>query len=103
MSHLTNRAELKRQVLAAVIVFLRERVSATGQSPLSFDADVEAAFPGLPGIVLYEAQCALLTESEDAWWDRLAATIEGEIVRNALTKPAVPARREVDRDPDLPF
>ncbi len=86
MSNLSNRVELKRQVLAAVIVFLRERVAATGRSPLSFDSEVEAAFPGLPGGVLFEAECALLSEQEDAWYDRLAKTIEGEIVKNALAK-----------------
>lgn len=84
MSSLTNRAEQERQVLATVIVFLRDRAAATGRSPASFGDEARARFPGLPFGVLFEAECILLDEVENAWWDDLAKTIDGEIVHNAL-------------------
>lgn len=85
MSTLTNRVELERQVLAAVIVFLKERSAATGKDHWQLmGQELQAAFPGIPQSVQIEACLAIDDEQTEAWWDGLAKTIEGEIVKNVL-------------------
>lgn len=93
MSNLSNRAELERQVLAAVIVFLKERAAATGRDHWYHGRELQAAFPGIPQSVEIDACLVIDAEQTEAWWDGLAKTIEGEIVKNALAKNQ-PAKAE---------
>lgn len=101
MSQLNRREELERHVIAAVVTFLKERTAATGRDHWSFyGRELTMAFPGLPESVQVEALLAIDAEQTESWWDALTKTIDGEIVRNALTKPAGPVK-EADVEADL--
>lgn len=94
MTNLSNRAELERHVRAAVIVFVKERMAETGEtSPWGMSGAIEAAFPGIPNDVVWDAIITIDGEAAESWWDSLAKTIDGEIVRNALARPQ-PAKAE---------
>lgn len=87
MRDTSDRTELRRHVVAAVIVFLKRRIAETGGSHWGMAPDVEAAFPGIPNDVVWQGIMALDEESSEAWWESLSKTIEGEIIKNALTGP----------------
>ncbi|MFD6316889.1 hypothetical protein [Methylorubrum thiocyanatum] len=44
------------------------------------------AFPGVPDGVVWELSADLLGLEEEAWWQQVERTIDGEVIRNAVAK-----------------
>lgn len=104
---------VRQQVMAEIIKIMAE-AQARGED--GFVA-ARAAFPGVPAMVLGEARAELAIAEEERWWETLERTIDGEVIRTAVTAIApaaspvrasaparrgMPARREPELD-DLPI
>lgn len=46
---------------------------------------VGSTFPDLPDMVQIEAVAKAEIQTEDEWWEQVEQTIDGEIVKNAIT------------------
>lgn len=42
------------------------------------------AFPGVPEMILWECWTDLDLQEQEAWWQRVERTIDGEVIRNAV-------------------
>lgn len=74
------QTDIRAQVKAAIIGTMAE-ADQEGRCPL---AAAEAAYPGTPAMVLGECFAEMQMDQEDAWWERVERTIDGEIIRNAV-------------------
>lgn len=74
------QTDIRAQVKAAIIGTMAEAEKA-GRCPL---ATAEAAYPGTPGMVLGECFAEMQMDQEEAWWQRIERTIDGEVIRNAV-------------------
>ena len=72
-----------RKEIQAEIVLSMKAAKARGEDPWEY---AKRAFPGIPIGVLTLADLELDGEEEEAWWRSMERTIDGEIIRNALTK-----------------
>ena len=80
---MTRREQLKKEVLAAVCLHLRT-AKAEGKDHWR---EVEEAFPDLPQSFRIEACLEIDDEADEAWWDQLEKTIDGEVLRKAIGGP----------------
>ncbi|MGU3326104.1 hypothetical protein ACLBXB_04125 [Methylobacterium mesophilicum] len=87
------RITVRDQVKAAIISTMAE-AERDRRCPL---AAAEAAFPGVPMVVLGACYGEMLADEEDAWWQQIERTIDGEVIRNAVAI----AGRETARKRDL--
>ena len=74
------QTDIRTQVKAAIISTMAEAEKA-GRCPL---AAAEAAYPGTPGMVLGECFAEMQMDQEEAWWQRVERTIDGDVIRNAV-------------------
>lgn len=79
-------SNLRKQVLTAIVACMSEAISQ-GRDPWTA-AQVE--FPGTPSGVLGEAYCEAADAEDEAWWQTIERTIDGEVIRNAIAS-AVPS------------
>jgi hypothetical protein len=71
----------RRQVRAEIIHTIAEAQAA------GFGDGVAAArhaFPGIPEAILWECWSELDQDRQEAWWQRIERTIDGEVIRNAV-------------------
>lgn len=82
MNDSDRRRQLKREVRANVIEWL----SDYRDSDHSIDELIafKSAFPDAPESLYYDAYFELDQRAEDAWWDKMEKTIEGDVIRRAL-------------------
>ena len=74
---LTVRQEVKAAIIGVMAEAERDR-----RCPL---AAAEAAFPGVPMVVLGACYGEMVSDQEDAWWQRIERAIDGELVQRAVT------------------
>lgn len=74
--------DVRAQVQEQIIDVIRE---AEDQGLDGFRA-AQRAFPGTPEIVIIMASVELDGRRTEAWWQQVERTIDGEIIRNALSK-----------------
>lgn len=78
------RDDMRRQVKAQIIKTIADaQASGLGDGV----AAARRAYPGTPDSVLYECWADLDQQQEDAWWEHVERTIDGEIIRNAIAVP----------------
>jgi hypothetical protein len=77
---------IRKQVMAAIVGCMSDAIRR-GDNP--FDA-AQREFPGTPGGVLGEALYEAESAEEEAWWQTIERTIDGEVIRNAIAG-AVPS------------
>lgn len=97
-----TREKLKREVLATIINDLRQASKETGREHWRIASDL---FPDVPHGVVTEACLELDDEAENAWWDQMERTIDGEVIRRAIEAPkAEPTAGKKETDLDaFPF
>lgn len=76
-----NRDDLRRQVIGQICAVMDE-AEALGYDPVKYAG---LKLPMIPEGVLWEAWVQFDNAKEERWWASLEKTIEGEIVRNALS------------------
>ena len=74
--------KIRKEIEAEIINVMRE-AKQKGLDPNKYVRD---RFPGIPDNVVTMAAVDLMEEDEEAWWQSMERTIDGEIIRNALTK-----------------
>jgi hypothetical protein len=74
-------AIIRQQVFAAIIACMSKAMSE-GRDP---QKAAEHEFPGVPGGILGEAYGEALAAEDEAWWRTLERTIDGELIRSAIT------------------
>ena len=79
-------ASIRKQVLAAIVACMSDAMSQ-GRDPW---LAAKAEFPGTPSGVLGEAYCEAANAQDEAWWQTIERTIDGEVIRNAIAS-AVPS------------
>ena len=77
------RKEIKEQVLAQVIEVIKQ-ARANGEPEMEV---IKRTFPGMPEDIYWQAFCALDSAEVDAWWESVEKTIDGEIIKNAISGP----------------
>lgn len=77
-------SNIRKEVMAEII---RVMADAQARGINDFEA-CRAAFPGVPDMVLGEASAELGMAEEERWWQTIERTIDGEVIRNALGRPA---------------
>lgn len=50
-------------------------------------AAVHRAYPDIPEMILWECWTDLDLQRQDAWWETIERTIDGEIIRRAIASP----------------
>ncbi|MDF2809894.1 MAG: hypothetical protein K0S56_925 [Microvirga sp.] len=76
-----DRAEIRKQVLAQIIAVMAD---ADEQGRDTVEA-AKAAFPGTPEDVIWSAWVEFDNAKTEAWWQQVERTIDGEIIRRALS------------------
>lgn len=77
------RKEIREQVVAQVIEVIKQ-ARDNGEDDMKA---VSRTFPGLPEQVYWQAWSDLEDAELNAWWDTVEKTIDGEIIKNAITGP----------------
>ncbi|MEE7456458.1 hypothetical protein MPAR168_15335 [Methylorubrum populi] len=77
-------SDTRRQVRAEILRVMAE-ARANGADDIRA---AQRALPGVPTMVLYELGAELDAAEVDAWWERVERTIDGEVIRNAITTAA---------------
>lgn len=77
---MADRAKLKAEIMATVVEFMLQ-AEAQGLHP--YDA-AKAAFPGMPTDLLIDAEMAVHDQRDEAWWQTVERTIDGEILHRAI-------------------
>lgn len=77
------RKEIREQVFAQVIEVIKQ-ARANGEPEMDV---IKRTFPGMPDTIFWEATCALDFAEENAWWEAVEKTIDGEIIKNAISGP----------------
>ena len=76
-----HSSQTRHEVMAEII--------KTGRAARNRGADpwkaIEAAYPGIPSDVVADAWVQIEGDATEAWWQTVERTIDGEIIRNALT------------------
>ena len=75
------RLTVRQEVKASIISVMAEAEKA-GRCPL---AAAEAAFPGVPIVVVGACYGEMISDQEDRWWQTVERTIDAEVIRNAVT------------------
>lgn len=76
-----TESDTRRQVRAEIL-----RVMAEARAGGANDfAAARRAFPGVPVMLLGELVAELDMAEVDAWWERVERTIDGEVIRNAIS------------------
>ena len=76
--------DIRKQIMAQIIAVI-DQAEAQGQNSI---AVAKARFAGTPDSVIYDAWSQWSIAQEDAWWQSMEKTIDGEIVRKALENQA---------------
>ncbi|MGH1592383.1 hypothetical protein ACRBEV_33230 (plasmid) [Methylobacterium phyllosphaerae] len=76
-----TESNTRRQVRAEIIRTLAEAQAAGLGDGV---AAARQAFPGIPEAILWECWSELDQEHQEAWWQRVERTIDGEVIRNAV-------------------
>jgi hypothetical protein len=71
---------IRTEVIEHLVDIMRE---AESRGRDSIDAAHEA-YPGIPDAVVWEAWALLERRKEEAWWQTVERTIEGEVIHRAL-------------------
>jgi hypothetical protein len=74
---------IREQVMAQIIAAMVE-AEENGRDAINA---ARATFPGTPDGVLYEARAEMDLQQEEAWWQSIEKTIDGEVIRRALGAP----------------
>lgn len=77
-----SRVRLKQEIVATMITDIRKKASETGSE--NYIALADSMFPDVPESLRIEAWMALDDEDEEAWWQTVERTIDGEVIRNAI-------------------
>jgi hypothetical protein len=75
-----EKSDIRTQVTAAIADVIRE-AEAHGRD--GFLA-ASRAFPGAPGSVIAEVWTGVDLERNEAWWQSVERTIDGELVKRAI-------------------
>jgi hypothetical protein len=75
---------VRKQVEEQIIEVIREAEEQ------GFDGVTAAmrTFPGIPETVVWGAWSVLESRKVEGWWQQVERTIDGEIIRRALSSPA---------------
>jgi hypothetical protein len=79
------RLTVRQEVKASIIGVMAEAEKA-GRCPL---AAAEAAFPGVPIVVVGACYGEMISDQEDRWWQTVERVIDGELVQRAVTAASV--------------
>ncbi|WP_419829852.1 hypothetical protein [Methylobacterium sp.] len=74
------RITVRDQVKAAIITTMAE-AERDRRCPL---AAAEAAFPGVPMVVLGSCYGEMVSDQEDRWWQTVERVIDSELVQRAV-------------------
>ncbi|KZB99377.1 hypothetical protein AU375_04453 [Methylobacterium radiotolerans] len=74
-------SSIRRQVRAEIIRTIAEAQAAGFGDGV---AAAREAFPGVPEAILWECWTDLDQDHQEAWWQRVERTIDGEVIRNAV-------------------
>ena len=77
------RKEIREQVLAQVIEVIKQ-ARANGEEEMGV---IARTFPGMPEAIYWSAFCDLENAEVNAWWEAVEKTIDGEIIKNAISGP----------------
>ena len=78
------RLTVRQEVKASIIGVMAEAEKA-GRCPL---AAAEAAFPGVPIVVVGACYGEMISDQEDRWWQTVERVIDGELVQRAVASAA---------------
>lgn len=73
---LTVRQEVKASIITVMVEAERDR-----RCPL---AAAEAAFPGVPMVVLGSCYGEMVSDHEERWWETLERIIDAEVIQRAV-------------------
>lgn len=76
-----RREKVKDELIATIAVWCRDM----GYTSWGHRALIERQFPKVPSVFILRAIGKLRDEDNNAFLDELASTIEGEIIRRAIT------------------
>ncbi|MCJ2142170.1 hypothetical protein [Methylobacterium sp. E-066] len=74
-----------RQEVKASIIGVMSEAEKAGRCPL---AAAEAAFPGVPIVVVGACYGEMISDQEDRWWQTVERVIDGELVQRAVASAA---------------
>lgn len=74
--------DTRKQVMAEIIGVIRE-VNDRGADGFKV---AQSVFPAVPTAVIAEAWCEAESEATEAWWQTVERTIEGEVIRRAISE-----------------
>jgi len=77
------RKEIKEQVLAHLIKVIEE----ANELGLDGASVARKMYPDIPSSVIASAEVATWSRAENAWWESVERTIDGEIIKNAISGP----------------
>lgn len=72
--------DTRKQVFAQIIATMEE-AQARGLNPMTV---ARHTYRGIPSGVLGEALAELSMREDEAWWQTVERTIDGELIRNAI-------------------
>lgn len=78
-----SRQEIRKQVEERIIQVLAD-AEASGLQPHEATKLVEQKFAGTPDMVIIKAQVEFNRRKEEAWWQTVENTIEGELIERAI-------------------
>lgn len=78
------RLTVRQEVKASIIGVMAEAEKA-GRCPL---AAAEAAFPGVPIVVVGACYGEMISDQESRWWETLERAIDTEVIQRAVTAAA---------------
>jgi hypothetical protein len=72
-----------RDQVRAEILTVMAAAQSEGRDPCRA---ARQSFPGVPDSVIWELSGDLIGMEEEAWWQQIERTIDGEVIRNAVAK-----------------
>lgn len=78
---MSARAEIRAAVIGQLVAVMKDAEAQGCNAMLS----AQETYPDVPYLVVLEAWLQVDADKTDAWWRSIEKTIDGEIVRRALT------------------
>jgi hypothetical protein len=80
-------SNVRKEVQAHIRKFIADRRAGMpdGAKGLGEFEAVEAAYPGIPYMEVILAQADVDAAEQEAWWQSIEKTIDGEVIERALT------------------
>lgn len=75
------KTDIRKQIEAAIIAVIAE----AEEQGLHGVTAAARAFPGTPSTVLWECWAEWDSNQVEGWWQTVERTIDGEVIRNAIT------------------